>query len=377
MSREDLRTILFSSTETFGGHEKMLLTHIAAAKQSLPHLRFVLILNSRNRRFAEAVESLELTDVINLVTQDLPRLRIFRPLSIPAIMLKLARLRKQGFPKRLVLVQGNPDVALSGAVAAKLSGFHLTSYLPMPHKLSITGGKLPSLRDPITERAIFPLIDDFIVISEQMKHLLHSRNVSNARISVVENSIITKLGDPASPPTSKKMEEVRLLLPGRIQFKQKGHDFLLEELRLANSKGIRVTCDVVGDGPDMERLRNTIDAYNLSNNVILHGWQQDIAPFFATSDAVILPSRYEGVPLVMLEAMLSAKVILTSNIQEFADYIPPEWSFDTNQPGSLVKLLQSLNFEEETNKAHKLMAHMKTRTSPNRLGGLFVNKIAS
>lgn len=61
--------------------------------------------------------------------------------------------------------------------------------------------------------------------------------------------------------------------------------------------------------------------------------------FYAACDVLLLPSRYEGVPLVMLEAMSVGRRIIAARVDGMADMLPPEWTFPSGDVESLADLL--------------------------------------
>lgn len=71
---------------------------------------------------------------------------------------------------------------------------------------------------------------------------------------------------------------------------------------------------VAGDGPEKERFKRRIHKLGLDAAFDFRGQVADLAPLYAAADLVILPSRSEGVPLVILEALASARPVVASNV---------------------------------------------------------------
>ena len=63
------------------------------------------------------------------------------------------------------------------------------------------------------------------------------------------------------------------------------------------------TLHLVGDGPDRSVLMQQVEDLHLSGQVVFHGFQANPYPLMAAADIVLIPSRYEGLPNVALEAM--------------------------------------------------------------------------
>jgi glycosyltransferase involved in cell wall biosynthesis len=102
---------------------------------------------------------------------------------------------------------------------------------------------------------------------------------------------------------------LRLLFVGRLS-PHKNLAALLEALSMV---GHRVMVDIIGDGECRSGLELLAEAKGLKNTRF-HGrlGRDDILNFYATSDAVILPSLYEVQPMVLLEAMASRIPMITT-----------------------------------------------------------------
>jgi glycosyltransferase involved in cell wall biosynthesis len=130
-----------------------------------------------------------------------------------------------------------------------------------------------------------------------------------------------------------------LLMIGRIEFRQKRHDLAVEALAIARSRGLRAHLLVVGSGPDEQALRALVQAKSLADAVHWRDWQSDVTPFYAACDALLLPSRYEGVPLVMLEAMYAGRRVIAAHVDGMADMLPPGWTFPSGDVTALADLI--------------------------------------
>ncbi len=71
---------------------------------------------------------------------------------------------------------------------------------------------------------------------------------------------------------------------------------------------------VAGDGPERERFERRIAKLGLTDIFEFRGQVEDLAPLYAACDVVILTSRSEGVPLVILEALASGRPVVASKV---------------------------------------------------------------
>lgn len=111
---------------------------------------------------------------------------------------------------------------------------------------------------------------------------------------------------------------------GRFNF-QKNHDFILNIFNEYLSLNPRAVLLLIGNGPDFTKIKAKIDQCNFKNKVILYGETDSPNYMYMAMDKFIFPSRFEGLPVALLEAQISGlpavisdvitnEVILSSNI---------------------------------------------------------------
>jgi glycosyltransferase involved in cell wall biosynthesis len=75
----------------------------------------------------------------------------------------------------------------------------------------------------------------------------------------------------------------------------------------------------------------------LSACVRMVGPQKDVLPWIVASDALVLPSAYEGVPLVMIEAVLAQRPIVVSRVSGLDSYLPDALLFPAHDHDAFVE----------------------------------------
>ncbi len=90
---------------------------------------------------------------------------------------------------------------------------------------------------------------------------------------------------------------------GRIDFEQKRQDLLIEAFHIVVKEVPSAKLIIVGKGYDENRLKSMIDEYDMSDAVILKGFQKDVFYEMANANVFVLTSDYEGIPNALLEAM--------------------------------------------------------------------------
>jgi len=115
---------------------------------------------------------------------------------------------------------------------------------------------------------------------------------------------------PAPPPAGREdFPDGRLVLAVGRLVEQKNHELAIR----AVSRVPGATLAIVGDGPlrpELERLAAELDA-----PVIFTGVRRDARALMGAADAVVLPSRWEGLPLTALEALASGTPLVATNVR--------------------------------------------------------------
>jgi len=115
----------------------------------------------------------------------------------------------------------------------------------------------------------------------------------------------------------------------RITYYKKGLDILVKALKECKDRDVKFTCNLVGgvyeyDTESFEYLKKLIEDLDLSDEITFLGNREDIPDLLAQSDLFILPSRFEGMPISLLEAMATKLPVIASNISGSSDLIEHE-----------------------------------------------------
>ena len=153
--------------------------------------------------------------------------------------------------------------------------------------------------------AFFVSEGNLALIRRQLGSLLRRgrivRNPFNVRYDA-------RLEWPADSP-----KELRLACVGRLDPKAKGQDLLLDVPARPHWRERRVAVSLVGTGVNERGLRRMISSLRLSN-VQLTGFVNDIEDLWSKHHALVLPSRYEGMPLALVEAMLCGRTCVVTDV---------------------------------------------------------------
>jgi len=78
---------------------------------------------------------------------------------------------------------------------------------------------------------------------------------------------------------------------------------------------------LVGEGPLKASLEHVANRLCVASRVHFAGWQTEVASIVAASDLLILPSRYEGMPNVVLEAMAAGKPVIATQAEGIVELL--------------------------------------------------------
>jgi glycosyltransferase involved in cell wall biosynthesis len=103
---------------------------------------------------------------------------------------------------------------------------------------------------------------------------------------------------------------------GRIE-EQKGFDVLLRAFRDVES----ATLVIVGDGSERDRLQDLARELGIEERVTWQGWSENARSYLPSFDVFVLPSRFEGFPLVVLEAHLAETAVVATDVGSVSEAV--------------------------------------------------------
>jgi glycosyltransferase involved in cell wall biosynthesis len=159
----------------------------------------------------------------------------------------------------------------------------------------------------------------YIAVSEPVRRYLHGIGIPDDRIRLLWNAVPKAaddaLGDPAATRRSLGLPEDAFVVTTAARLHpSKGHRFFVDALTATAADLPHVHWLIVGEGREEEDLRRRVEAAGLSGRVHLLGFRDDVPALMHASDAFVLPSLAEGLPLVVLEATLQGLPVLTTTV---------------------------------------------------------------
>jgi glycosyltransferase involved in cell wall biosynthesis len=323
-----VKIIVYDDSPDFGGHQ-IMACHGIEALASDPSNEILCMVNPDNRRLAE-----KLAPIASCQTIEIP----FSPHRFQSVLnhvdprriKRLCNLFGQLQADLLLCIQGDIEHSSQALTAAHRVGLECISYIALPHHRVTMGARFGAWRDALNQ-ALFRQPSRYIAISESMASLLRQRGVSQP-IAVVPNGICV----PESPGPRPREQLTVLGMLGRVEFKQKQQDFMVSAFCDFPQAFENCRLVIAGDGPDRNALEQLVLKGPRKADIDLLPWQNDVDAFFASIDILVIPSRFEGVPLVMLEALARGIPVIGSNRDGMKEILPASWVFEAENAGALA-----------------------------------------
>ncbi|MBQ2775272.1 MAG: glycosyltransferase family 4 protein [Clostridia bacterium] len=179
------------------------------------------------------------------------------------------------------------------------------------------GKKIEIITNPIVnyleKRCIRHATHNVFLSNHVVQKLLEKKVLLNTdKVSIIGDAIqIDNIAIPEETKTHDANHKVEILYVGRISH-EKGWDIFVECARKLQDKDY--IFKMYGPGPDTKKLKEKMEQYKL-NNLEYHGFipNEEVLPILSKADIIVIPSYYEELGSVVLEAGLAKKTVIASS----------------------------------------------------------------
>ena len=195
---------------------------------------------------------------------------------------------------------------------------------------------------------------EHLVTAGAAKHVCVSQSVAEAfrrsgyageKLVVIPNGIDIARWREAHPANLAELHVTSgrrvLLFVGRLD-KQKGLDRLIHELPSVFRELPDHDLVLVGEGPQQATLMRTAKRLGVLERVHFVGWRDDVAAIVAASQLLLMPSRWEGMPNAVLEAMAAGKPVVAMQAEGIVELLGLAALDQTAQRGDWRELRSKL-----------------------------------
>ena len=234
--------------------------------------------------------------------------------------------------KRIQVIQSHMGPANQLAVAVgKLSGIPV---LPTVHTPAAFADKRSRWDVRVyfkkaVNHFVYRAADRVLVVSQEIKEIIQQRfGLKDDKLLLLKNGIVCDDCTSESSGFQKEFpnsaDKLKLVSAGRL-VPLKSFDILLQAIAVVINQGLNdLLLLIAGEGEERIRLERLIQELRLEDCVRLLGLRHDVMALMKASDIFVMPSRYEGVSLAMIEAMACGLPIIASDARGLKDCITDE-----------------------------------------------------
>lgn len=169
----------------------------------------------------------------------------------------------------------------------------------------------------------------FFVSAENQLKLQNNTAMKFENAEIIANPFNVPIdADPEWPSTE---ETFNVALVGRIHFQSKGHDLVVDALKQPKWRNRNIKVSFYGDNQgNKKQLEELIQLHHLQKQLVIQEFKRDVQDIWRENHALLLPSRYEGAPLVVIEAMMCQRIAISTDIGRNSELI------DDNESGFIA-----------------------------------------
>jgi glycosyltransferase involved in cell wall biosynthesis len=213
--------------------------------------------------------------------------------------------------------------------------------------------------DSLLNRALIRRLDMVVTVSKNYEDQLRGWSVP-VPVHTCHDGVIVREAN------STAVSQIRATFAPRGEFligsvgrldPQKGYDLLVRAARCIIDQRPEVRVLIVGEGPMRTELEGLIRSLSLSGLVQLCGFRNDIPDFISALDLFVSSSRWEGLPIALVEAMLLKRPVVATDVGGVSEVVKPGetgYLLPPGDPNVLAKcVLQAL--DETGQKPHPFL----------------------
>ena len=151
-------------------------------------------------------------------------------------------------------------------------------------------------------------------VSEAIQREAFQYGLQPEKSVIIRPAVDPDFFSPAASPVRKKSDSLLVISTGALIWR-KGYEYALCAIRQLIDQGIPAQYEIIGDGPERQRILYTVQDLGLEENVFLSGWlsPEKVRDRLRDSDIFLLSSLSEGISNAVLEAMSCGLPVITTD----------------------------------------------------------------
>lgn len=168
-------------------------------------------------------------------------------------------------------------------------------------------------------KSLYPMFQNIVLPSRSASDsFLGAVPIASGKTEVIHNpldSVMVKSKATEHPPdwADAVFKNPTVIALGRLNIQQKGFDLLIQAHAEIVLRGVDSNLLILGEGPDRQYLEQLSQQLGVRESVHMPGYQQNPYPLIQRARALVVPSRYEGFGMVVLEAMALGVPVICLN----------------------------------------------------------------
>jgi glycosyltransferase involved in cell wall biosynthesis len=221
-----------------------------------------------------------------------------------------------------ILKKHKADILQSHGYKSHLICFLLNSITCIPWIAFVHGWTSENMKIKAykaLDQILLGFADRVVVVSNGLIEKMNLNWINRHKIRTIPNAVdpaellVTGNGSNVRQRYGIGLNDPLMGVIGRFS-PEKGHMFLINAMPAINKKLPKLKIMLIGDGQEKENLQKRINELGLNKSVIFTGYQNNLGDFYMNMDLLVLPSLSEGMPNVILEAMLYGKSVVATRV---------------------------------------------------------------
>lgn len=312
-SAPPLRVLVLVDSLALGGAESLLTSFVGAAPSAGLEVSVAVVTGKDDSR-------LQMLPAFVEQGADPEFLGISRLLSLRGVPETVRAVRRS----RCDVVHAHLEYAATlAAPAGWMTGRPVVS--TFHHVPSRGGGWRSDVRERLAVAAAsYSARTVFVSESSRARFASRYRKMANRNWRVIRNGVDVSTFSPAARPVPSDLgvpEGVPVvLLPAALRG-GKGHEVVLEAWPRVIEAHPGAHVIFAGSGDEEARLRGLAEEYGIAGYVVFAGFRTDVARLMQASSLVLLPSRTEALPTVLMEAAACGRAVVASNVEGIPEVV--------------------------------------------------------